>query len=332
MAPLNFSKLIPKKQLGFLIAGTAFLIFLIVDTGWSQVGAQLRSIGPTYLSVLIVSFFYYFLQTLAWQISLTGQSIPFWGLFKIKIASESLNALHPFSLMKGEALSSHLLRERHQLTSGADVIVTDRGLKLLALYIFMVTGFIVGPLNIPSLPMVLRYGLPLLAAVKAAIYLVLILTSREGWLTTILDKWSLFKPVSSPAFKGQFQEIDSRLRKLYQGKRGSFYQALLLHWLSYGLLAAEIYLIGSALMSSAWTASMALTIAALIPALSLIFYFLPGTMGVREGTLVGFIGLVVGASAAPLGIGLELVRRIRTLFWVVVGLILAGNPFKMFFK
>ena len=331
MAAINFSKLIPWKHLVSFLAGMALLIYLIYSLGAGEIGAQLSSIGWTYLSVFVISFFYLFLQTLAWHVTITEGHVSFWGLFRIKISMEALNAFLPFSLIKGESIGAQQLRDRFGILSGSIPIITDRSIRTLALFLFISIGFIVGFLNLTALHPLLRLGIPALTVLKLLICGILIKKSTSGFYTVLLSKCPQFSPCASPASLGQHYEMDLALKAIYENKRGNFYQALLLHLLSYGLLVVEIYLIGSTILPE-FNPAMALTLTAIIPFITMIFYFLPGSFGVREGILVGLIGLIVGAPAALAGVTIELVRRARTLFWVIIGFGLTGNPFKMFLK
>ena len=67
-AGLNFSKIIPWKYVAYFLIGVAILVALIISLGASLIGNLIAAVGLTFVAVLIVSFFYYFLKTLAWQI------------------------------------------------------------------------------------------------------------------------------------------------------------------------------------------------------------------------------------------------------------------------
>ncbi len=123
--------------------------------------------------------------------------------------------------------------------------------------------------------------------------------------------------------------MDRLLLNFYENKRGTFYQSLILHLICQGLLLGEVYLIGSALLGE-FTVSWTLILTAIAPVVSGIFCFLPGAFAVMEMSFAGLLALAFGPLAATAGIAIVLIRRARALCWIIVGLVFAGNPFKMF--
>jgi glycosyltransferase 2 family protein len=329
MGALNFGKLIPWRHVATFVAGAILLALLIMKYSFDTISSQFLSLGPTFINILIVSFFYYFVQTLAWQITLSGHKVSFWGLFQIKVGADALDSLLPFSFVKGDSISTHQLRQRFGVQSGAESIATDNALCLLALTLFTFLGFIVGFLSLDTLHPIVRYGLPLLAAIKLVAYIIIVST-QQGFFSAVLAKVIKIGPLASPALMGQCREMDQYLKKMFTERKGAFYQALILRLLAFGLLTAEVYLIGAALIPG-FTTSLALTLTAVIPVVYIIFYFVPGAFGILEASFASLLTATLGAPVAAAGITLGLVRRARAITWIIIGFIFMGNPFKMFF-
>lgn len=333
MQGLDISKLVPWKQLGFLVAGLVLLGLLIAQQGSGIIGHQLLSVGAVFLAILGIAFFYLFLQTFAWQVCIPDNKGSFWSLFKIKAGGDALNSLLPFALVGGTAVQGQLLRDRHQVEAGAESIVIDRSVQLVAISMFVWVALIVGFLNAVSLPIALRIAVPVIALVGGIFIVWAIRREGPGLFTPLFVTLSAFgiPGCSAPALYGSVREHDRTLLNFYLTKRGAFYQALFLQLLCQGLFVAEIYLIGTALMP-AFSPALALSLAATAPLIAAIFWFIPGAFGIMELVFALVLGAAFGSVGAAAGITLVLVRRARALVWIVVGMGLTGNPFKMFLK
>lgn len=333
MEGLNLSKIIPWQRLIFLLIGIGLLIGMIVTYDAGQIGRGLCDIGGVYLAIIALSFFVRFLQTLAWQATLKDQKVSFWSLFKITNAHETLNLLMPFSLLGGDALANDQLRKNHEVLSGAESIVTDRGIRLVTLSLFIVAGLIIGSINETALPAAVRFGLPLLA-IAALVFAIIALDTKKGSLLEgMLSKvHKLGLPLlKSPAIRGTAKETDRFLFEFYRNQSGAFFQAFFLHLLALGLFVAEVYLIGDALLDG-FPVTTAWLLASVTPVVIGLFCFIPGAFGILEAAFCGLVSASFGDAGAVAGVTIVLARRIRALFWIIVGLVFAGNPFKMFLK
>jgi uncharacterized membrane protein YbhN (UPF0104 family) len=143
-----------------------------------------------------------------------------------------------------------------------------------------------------------------------------------------LCRWLPLQKIS-PATKGKIEEMNRHLRNFYRERKGDFYQALLVHFLAAGLSVTEIYVIGRSLQPD-FRPLFALLLAAVSPLVRLLFSFLPGAFGALEGVFTFLASVFLGQPAAAVGLVIALVRRLRALFWIIVGLVFTGNPFKMF--
>ncbi len=332
MQGLNISKLLPWKSLAFFLLSVLLLVWFIYSQDAGLVAEYSLDGVAVFPMVLLISFFYAFLQGLAWQFALGPSKASFWSLFILEASGNSLRNLSPFSLVGGDAVQGHQLLKKYEAKSGAESIITDRTVHMLALGIFVWVGLMVAFLNTPSLPQVVRIVVPALLAVIGIFCVVAIRTAKSGFFSALVDKiptCGLPCSCKSPAVRGTLDEYDRLLLNFYNQRRGTFYQCLILHLICQGLMVAEVYLLGSALIPDL-TLSWALLLAALAPLVSALFCFLPGAFGVMEMAFAGMLAITFGPLGAVAGIAIVLLRRVRAFCWIVVGLIFTGNPFKMF--
>lgn len=332
MQGLNISKLVPWKSLAFFLLSLVLLAWFIYSQDCSLVGSYTLDGIAVFPMVLLISFFYNFLQGLGWQFALGSSKAPFWSLFVLEASGNALRSLSPFALVGGDAVQGHQLLKKYEVKSGADSIITDRTVHILAVAIFVWVGLMVSFLNTPSLPYLVRIIVPAVIACVGIFCIVAIRTAKKGFFTAIADKIPSFGlPCSfkSPATRGTLDEYDRLLLNFYEKRRGTFYQGLILHLICQGLLVAEVYIIGSALIPDL-TLSWALLLTCLAPLVSGLFCFLPGAFGVMEMAFAGMLSIAFGPLGAVAGVALVLLRRARAFCWIIAGLIFTGNPFKMF--
>lgn len=332
MQGLNISQLIPWKRLISLVIGVLLL-------GWFIASQDAGIIGQYFLKgmrvlplILLISFFYLFLQTLAWQLAIGSSKGSFWSLFTLETGGNALRALSPFTLVGGDPVQGSLLQQKHEVVSGADSIVTDRTIQILSTAIFVSVGLIVGFLNTGSLPNAVRIAVPAVVAVLGLFCIIAVKTSKSGFYSAIISKIPTFGMAcgaNSPACRGTVDEYDRQMLKFYDKRSGTFYQALVLHLICQVLMMVEVYLIGSALLSQ-FTIAWALILTAVTPVVSSIFYFVPGALAMMEISYAGLLAIAFGPLGAVVGIVTVLVRRVRGLAWIIVGMVFVGNPFKMF--
>lgn len=332
MQGLNISQLIPWKRLIILIVSLLLLVWFIYNRGAGAVGEYFIDGIQVLPIILLISFFYLFLQTLAWQLAIGPTKGSFWSLFTLEAGGNALRALSPFALVGGDPVQGDLLQKKHEVVSGADSIITDRTVQILSTAIFVFVGLIIGFLNTPSLPYLVRIIVPIVIAVIGLFCIIAIQTSKTGFFAAVLNKTPTFGlPCgrNSPAARGTVDEYDRQFLKFYNDKRGTFYQTLILHLICQVLMMVEVYLIGSKLIPE-FTISWALILTAAAPVVAGIFYFVAGAFAVMEMSFAGLLVLAFGPLGAVAGITIVLIRRVRALCWIIVGMVFVGNPFKMF--
>ncbi len=94
MQGLNISKLVPWKALALVIASIALLSWWIHSLGANQVAEQFIAGLAAFPMVLLISFFYAFLQALAWQLAVGPSKGSFWNLFTLEAGGNALRLRH----------------------------------------------------------------------------------------------------------------------------------------------------------------------------------------------------------------------------------------------
>jgi len=306
----------------FFLLGLLLFALLIYRLNPRDLWQHLQTIGYKFIFILLVSFLCYLFYSWAWEIFLKGLSkrVRYGDILKIKIVGEAVNFITPLSWGGGDPVRILLLKDHIPVNEGTASVVVDRTLNNLAVALFMLIGVFFTFLNF-TLPPSLEIGLPLGLAVILLGSAFLYVRAHEGLFQFFLDlavKLRLKKSFSEATLKN-VAEIDGHISRFYKMNKAGFVAAFGLHFLGRLCAVAEIYLaawfLGQALT---WTESYLL--ASMTVLVNMIFVFVPGGIGVLEGAFAGIFAVMHRDPAV--GGAIQIVRRLRMVFWIVVGLIL----------
>jgi uncharacterized protein (TIRG00374 family) len=136
-----------------------------------------------------------------------------------------------------------------------------------------------------------------------------------GGLVYIADRSGLKRRINEPT-RIKIAAIDAQIQRFYTEKRRRLVLSLALHIAGRLLGVLEIYVI-ALLLHTPVTFLTAYFLAMLGALINTVFVLVPGSVGVMEGAYGGLFHLLSLDPAA--GIALQLIRRVRTLFWTCVG-------------
>lgn len=308
----------------FFFLGLGLFGLLVIRLNPSTLWDYLQNLGPNFLWILAISCSWYLAYAWAWEIFLKNLSnrVKFWNIFKIKISGEAINSVTPLSWGGGDPVRIYLLKNHIPMNEGTASVVVDRSLNNLAIALFMFFGILLTLYYIP-LPNSWRWGLlgTLVALIAGGLFLYL--RSKEGLFEFFLDllKTLRIKRHFSEATWQRVREIDRHIAHFYKWNKRGFLLAFLLHFLGRIGGVVEIFLAakflagGISFLDSYLLASMTIVI-------NMLFVFIPGSVGVMEGAYAGIFGLL-GQNPA-LGASIQIVRRLRMVFWVAVGFLFLG--------
>lgn len=266
------------------------------------------------------------LYTAAWLQFLhrLSDGIEFRELFRIKIMGESVNTLTPVNFIGGDPMRIYLLRKNFPLSEGAASVVVDRTLHSAAILIVIILGIIVSFLTFDTLPANIKFGVPIALLVCVGFMLFILIHQRRGFFGLMLQlcrRLHLKKDFSEKTVR-RFAELDSHIVNFYEENHRGFIIALFCHIVGRMLGIIEIYAVGR-IVSPDFTLFAALVLTALAPMVNAVFAFVPGALGVMEGAYSGVLYLLHLDPAT--GITIQIAKRIRSTFWIALGLILLGT-------
>jgi glycosyltransferase 2 family protein len=315
-------KLKRSLSLVFFLVGVILLIMLIRNVGFDNVLATFSNLGWKILYVLVFPIVWYSIQSAAWWRIITddGHSMSYWHVLLAKLTGEAINTITPVNFVGGDPYRIYLLQKKLSKTNSTASVVIDRTMSTLAVILLLFTALVAAWFYLP-LPGQWRIFFPIFTAGFFVFFLALVLFQKKGMFTTIsrlLHRLGIQRQ-RIEAWSEKIEQTDHQVRGFYQKHKLHFFEIMLLHYIGRLLGAVEIYIIVS-LLGLPVEIVHCLFLSSLTVLINMMFVFIPGSMGVMES---GYGGLFYLLKLNPAyGVGIQLVRRVRTIFWISIGLII----------
>jgi uncharacterized protein (TIRG00374 family) len=309
------------RGLAFVCGLTLFYFSVSWFGGLGKVANYLQHLGVGYGLVVTNSFIGLMLFCRAWYLYLEEHHhhLTYWKLLKVRLCSEAVDFMTPLGFVIGDPMRVVLLRKYLGISSHLRSVVIDRITHLLAAHLFCLIG--------TALLLLTQVVFPLwLAIFLFALYTFLF--SILSWLVVDMVHGrglGFFEPlITKISFINRFPKVLAFLSELreditfYSDKpKGRFIKAFFIHFLGRCLGAVEIALI-LYLLGGQVALPFAFMLGSLSSFFGVTFAFIPGSLGVLEVVYAQFF--VMNGFSPELGLSIQVVRRLRAFFWVVIGI------------
>ena len=306
-----------------LAAGLVVLGGLLWHIGPSQVWETVERVGFVAFCIILTPLLVvYLLDAFGWSLTL-GQwasRVGFVRLFMVRMAGEAINVTTPTAMLGGEPVKAYLLtRYDVPMVEGLASVVTAKTIMSLAQILFMLLGlgvtlWLVGGGESNVLVAFLSAGL-----LGFGVFLFLVV-QRYGigrGLLTVAQACRI-RSQRLEAWRPRLLELDHTIRIFYRERRRTFMVSLGVHFVAWLTELFEVYAILYFLgVEVGWLSS--LSIAAIAVLIKGGVSFVPGGLGAQEG---GYLFLLVALGYGEVtGITFALIRRIREILWILIGLV-----------
>lgn len=306
----------------FLALGLGLLAWLLQSMEVRQMWNAALQIGWGGLLLIPVAFLWLIPNTKAWACAFktTGPTVAFSKLLTAHIAGESLNGLLPSSSLGGEPVKALLLQPKVTFAEALSSVTVSKTTQTLSLVIFLLGGMGLAAWQ-TNLPPGLWLSTAGIVAMLSFGAIMLTWGTSSGllrdWASSSLRRWPNAEWLKSPM--AHVIEIDEHLAAFYHREKKRFIASTLWHCAGLFLGFIEIYMIAYFLgLSLSPTGALIMEAVAALAAVG--GFFIPGSLGTYE------FGHYVAASMLGIppasGIMICLLRRVRELFWLVIGLTL----------
>lgn len=314
------------KVIAFLL-GLFLLLWIIRKLGVQELLTGFRTLSWRLVIPVLIILPCYFLYTSSWTLFLRRfdkHFVPYWQLFRIKIAGEATNTLTPLNFAGGDPIRVWLLKRHFPVEIAGASVVVDRTLQIMAIVSLILLGNVAAVFKL-DLPGYAKAFLGGTAGFAFFFFVVFIFFQTKGLfqsVTRVLAKLRIRR--FSEKTLEKLKDLDHHIGDFYRRARGLFFFCYLLHFLARLIGIAELYVLGQFLgVPMGWWE--ALFFSAVIPMTNMVGAIVPGNLGVLEG-VVSTLFYALHWNPAD-GVIIQIARRIRSFVWILIGLL-----FLMIFK
>lgn len=316
-----------------MAAGVSLLLFVFRDVDVLETGRRIA--GLWMFLPLILSFYFVgsLFDTAAWSVLLNGDRpfVPFRRLLLVHLAGESFYRFLPAGVVVGESVKVAFLSNGDHLPVPRILasLITRKILMGIAQAVYIGISASLGVLLFSSVSSswIHRTG---------AVVSVMLLTAfiaagaavRRGNVGITMLRWLARFPIRPVRFaalrhRAAFIELDRHLSTALSGDRLRLWRAIGLFFLGWWMELLESWAILSLLIPFSATLPV-LVIEPVVSLLRSIAFVMPGGLGVMDLGYASSLGVVPAASAATVIATFIILKRIKELFWVIVGISIAS--------
>jgi glycosyltransferase 2 family protein len=305
----------------FLFLGLGLLIVLVTQIDLAHVKLYLHEMGWAFPLIFLPYIAVYCCDTLGWRFAFgPSLSIPFRTLFLTRVGGEAINNITPFAYLGGEPVKAHLLtRFQIPIIRGMAASIIAKLLISISQFFFVILGGTLALSHLVTRPDVLW---PLVVVILGVGVLLTGLSYglRIGLFTLlfrVLDHWKL-TPSFMQAWRVHLLQLDETIVGFSRRYPSQLILSLGLHFVGWLLGTLEVLAIFYA-VGIPISITEAIAVEALASVVKALAFFIPGSLGVQDGgnvLLLAFFGYSSG-----LGLTFSLVRRMRELLWISMGLV-----------
>ena len=310
-------------KLLLLFFGFLALAGIVWHIGLASILTTASQLGPLALGIIFLPMvLVYCLEALGWQLTLGeyARRVGFGRLFAIRMAGEAVNVTTPAAYVGGEPLKAYLLKRYEvPMVEGLASVVTAKTAMTIAQVMFILVGvllafWLIGTSEDYLLATIFSVGLLVFGMV------LFVSVQRYGLAMGFLRLMELcrIRLKFLEKRRPQLIELDQTIRHFYTSHRRTFYFALATFFIAWLTETLEVYAILYYLGKDVDVLS-SISIAALTILIKGGTFFIPGSLGAQEG---GYVLLLLSYGYTDVtGITFALVRRLREILWILVGLL-----------
>lgn len=305
----------------FLLLGILLFVRVVNQVGIDLLWSYLKKLNWEILVVLVFPVSWTFAQALAWQkiISHDGVHVRLFDIMLVKTIGEAVNTITPLNFIGGDPFRAYLLQKKISTTVSSASVVIDRTLFFFATVILIFCGWIAALVVLPLTPEM--RGLFLAATLALLTIMIILMRLQKGSPLQKLGKIAGKIPglqKKMVRMETRLLEIDDELKKFYERSPAHLVAIVFLHFIGRALGIIEILII-AAFLGHPLSFVTGLLLTTLTILINLVFSFIPQAMGVMEGGYAGYFKHF-GSGPPALGTSIQIVRRIRTVFWTILGM------------
>jgi hypothetical protein len=304
-----------------LVLGIALLAFLLWKIGFEELWRELALLGWGLAPLMLGEGVAEMIHTLGWRHCLSGslKSLPWWTLFRIRMAGYAFNYLTPTAALGGELTKGALLAEHQPGPDAASGVLIGKVCFALAHLIFVALGAVLVLWKM-HLPRALWLTMVICGGLLATGIVSFLLLQKYGKLGTLVRWLAANKRPDHPLQKAarEITSVDQAMMRFYQDRPADLLMAISWHVVGYMVGMAQTWFFFRLLHADAsWRAAAGMCFLGMW--FDLLTFAVPLNLGTLEGTRI--LAFQSFGYTAVMGMTYGLALRLAQIFWTGFGLL-----------
>jgi hypothetical protein len=300
------------------VLGLALLAWFIRQVGPDEIWQRLRQVGWGFIPIVVLGGLRFALRATAWKVCLEPpHRIPFGAAFSAVLAGDALGNLTPLGLIASEPTKAAFVRGRAPLGPAVTALAIENILYTLSVAA-MIAASTMALLHSFDLPTAIRTASWVALASIAGGFMAVawLVWQRPAVVSRLLSR---IVPQTSRLQEriAQLGALEGQIYTFAMRRPGALMRALVAETSFHALGVVEVYVSWWLLQGEPPTLLIAFILEGAQRLAVVLFKFIPLQPGVAEWTTGSFTQLL--GYGVTVGGTLSIVRKIRTVFWVLIG-------------
>jgi uncharacterized protein (TIRG00374 family) len=289
----------------------------VADNDPAAIAASIARVGWR-LAVLIVfpMVLVALFDALGWRYAFTRDRVGLVALFWTRLAGEAVNLTTPTAALGGEAVKTWLLRDHVSLAESLSSVIVAKTTITIAQGLLLLLGVALAWTVFPADSRLLT-AMEWLLALELVALAIFVLAHTRGLAAFGGRVLARFGARRLEGHEG-LGRVDRSLAQFYLRQPGRLALSVAYHLVAWLLGAVETWMI-LAFLGTPVSLVTATVIEAFGTGIRFATFMIPGSLGALEGGYAATFGAL--GLGGTMGVSFSLVRRIREIVWIGVGLV-----------
>ena len=300
-----------------LVGGLLFF-YAIRSVGWADVVSGINRVGWGLVPILALAGIRFVLRAAAWRLCIPPHArLSLRQTFTAYLSGDAVGNVTPLGLLASEPTKVFLIRHRLATREAVASLAVDFVVYSISAVTMIVVGLIV-----------------LLATIQLSlgwreIVIAVLAVLAVGVFVAVRILSGTWKPERGerPPWRARLATLRESVLAFSAGHPTRLWRVFALDLVFQAVAVLEVFLTLLWLLDAPPTIPQAVMFSALDRSINIAFKFVPFKLGIDEAAAGGMAGLLGWPFTPATGVALALIRKVRSIAWVGVGLVLiAAHP------
>lgn len=291
----------------------------LYQTDMNAVGDDLHQVGHGFLWIVVVTFLAHLCGAVSWSYTIPSTvKIPFLWLFLIRFLGENVGLLNPVNIVGGDSFKAYMMEKQGvSYRIGFSSLIVSRIIMIFAqVGIFLIAAlcyiFFAGDQAVQLFEIIA------LSAIFIALSATFLLFSGKLLKSNLSNRLNVF--LKRKGIINKWTNLKKEIGQYYTRERKRFYRSIFWSMANFFIGSLEVWIIFY-FLGIEITYLEALLIDQGVLFLKSFGAFIPGQIGVEEYSNKLMLA-IVGITSVSVWITVSILRRVRQIFWIIIGLML----------